>query len=299
MRPAALLSALLVFSAAAAAAQAYQASRLCRYEDPRIFESSGLASSSRSDDYFYTHNDSDTAPEIFAVSRGGETHATLKVAGARNYDWEDVARGPGDGGAPALFIGDIGDNGKVRKTIDVYRIPEPEIDASAKGIKGETGPAERFELEYPDGAHDAETLLIHPVTKRLFVVTKSWKGSGLYAAPLPLIMGSPNRLQKVGDFDWDDYPVTVRSLKDNVLCMMATGGSISGDGKRVVVRTYTDAYEWSIEGNDVAKAMRAKPLHIELPETRQGEAITYTRDGKGLLISSEGKHASVHELRPR
>ena len=104
-----LLMAALLAGAAAAPGSYAPASRVCALADARITESSGLASSSRSDEVFFTHNDSGDEPRVFAVGRNGETLTTLTVPGAANLDWEDIARGPDDHGTSCLYIGDIGD----------------------------------------------------------------------------------------------------------------------------------------------------------------------------------------------
>ena len=84
--------------------------------------------------------------------------ADLDVPGAEAVDWEDLALGPGPGGRPLLYLGDIGDNREARETVDVYRVPEPRATSGATA----TAPATRLRLRYPDGAHDAETLLVAP-----------------------------------------------------------------------------------------------------------------------------------------
>jgi hypothetical protein len=89
---------------------------LCRFADTRINESSGLAASACSDDYFFTHNDSGDGPRVYAVDRRGKTLTVFTVQGAESLDWEDMARGPGPGGKPALFLADIGDNAAIRVT---------------------------------------------------------------------------------------------------------------------------------------------------------------------------------------
>jgi hypothetical protein len=66
-----------------------------------------------------------------------------------------------------------------------------------------------------------------------------------------------------------------------------TGSDFSPDRRVVVVRTYTDAYEWRVHHGRVHQAMRRKPTHIALPSQPQGEAICYTRAGHDLLVSSE------------
>src|SRR5687767_9826648 len=102
---------LLTAVAPALAAGSYgEAALLCRFRDPEVRESSGMSSSSRSGDYFFTHNDSGDEARLFAVNRSGETLAVFRVPGASNLDWEDMARGPDDQGRPALYLGDIGDN---------------------------------------------------------------------------------------------------------------------------------------------------------------------------------------------
>jgi hypothetical protein len=81
--------------------------------------------------------------------------------------------------------------------------------------------------------------------------------------------------------------------------LATTGGDVSRDGSRVVVRTYSDAYEWQVSGGDVAGALTltAPRTRIPLPPTAQGEAVGYARDSRTLWVSSEGAGAPVHRLR--
>ena len=67
-------------------------------------------------------------------------------------------------------IGDIGDNNAVRENgLLVHRVLEPQPTDQAEVT---TEPPTSFRLRYPDGPGDAETLLVHPRTGRLYVVTK-------------------------------------------------------------------------------------------------------------------------------
>ena len=75
-----------------------------------------------------------------------------------------------------------------------------------------------------------------------------------------------------------------------------TGADISPDAERVVVRTYTDAYEWVVRDGDVAAAFAGEPTRTALPETEQGEAIAYDTDGRSWVTTSEGNGAPVHRL---
>src|SRR5262249_1641925 len=81
--------------------------------------------------------------------------------------------------------------------------------------------------------------------------------------------------------------------------VLVTGGAVSPDGTRVVLRTYTDAYLWRADDGDVARALTSgSPTRIPLPATRQGEAVTFSPDGRSLLTSTEGRPAAVHVVAP-
>jgi hypothetical protein len=189
-------------------------------------------------------------------------------------DWEAISRGPGR----TLWLGDIGDNNAVRdRGLLVHRIAEPD------GATNATLPSTRYRLRYEDGPRDAEALLVTPRTGQVLVVEKTYGSTaGVYAADLPLRPGGVvNVLHRVAE-------VHVPSV---------TGGDISPDGTRVVLRNYTAAYEWAVSDGDVVAALRRDPVRIALPRTEQGEGITYASDGRSLLTSSEGVGAPVYELR--
>ena len=255
------------------------ATELCRFADPRIDESSGVSAGARDTRYFFTHNDSGDSARFFAVDRTGATLATFDVEGARSEDWEDMARGLNEG-RPVLFFADIGDNFRRRPSVTVYEVLEPDPDEGDADVKV----LRRHELRYEDGPHDAETLLVHPRDSRMWVVTKEPGGvGGLYFA-------DHGMLRRQGDVRLDSL---VR--RPGAYARAVTAGEIRADGRRVVLRTPFEAFEWTIE-NDVHAAFAGEPLRIVLPATEQGEAIAYTRGGGGLIVTSEGTGAPVHVL---
>ncbi len=281
-----------------------------RFADERITESSGIVVSSTRDNLVFTHNDSGDSARFFAVDYRGCTLATYPLAEAAANDWEDMARGPDDKGRSSLFFADIGDNLHQRTDgISVYRVAEPmaepRVAASRPGATCSGGATKairnwaRFDLAYPDVPQDAETLLVHPRTGQLFVVTKTYaEVSGVYAAPDPLRPGVPNVMARVATIVFPPSPAdpTPNPPFGAAGRVNATGGDISPSGDRVVVRTYTDGWEWKIPKGDVAAAFDGAPTRIPLPSTQQGEAISYTRNGRSLLTSSEGVNAPVHLL---
>lgn len=153
-------------------------------------EASGLAVSRRSSGYLWTHNDSGH-PVVFAIDKKGSVTGKVRITGANVEDWEAIAVGPCSGGS-CLYVADIGDNDAARKRITLYRIPEPTPSVTTAAVDAV------FHLSYPDGAHDAEALLITPGGD-IFIVTKGETGPvALYRAPRDLTAGSTARLERVG-----------------------------------------------------------------------------------------------------
>jgi hypothetical protein len=253
-----------------------------RLREPQIAESSGVAASSTRDGLYFTHNDSGDTSRFFAVDTSGCALVIFDLADQSfvAFDWEDLARGPGKGGQPSLWFGDIGDNLAVRRNVTVYRALEPKVrrsvdpaTAECPSPKARTIKATAFDLTYEDGPHDAETVLVHPQTGQLFVVTKVGEGdAGVYAAPARLRSGRTNVLRRVASIPG----------RTNV-----TGGDIDPGGGRLVLRDYQDAFEYGIPDGDVAAAFAGEPRRIDLPAMPQGEAITYERDGSALVLTSE------------
>jgi hypothetical protein len=258
-------SAALVALLSGVVVPAESSSPLFRFADPRIVESSGLATSSYGDGIVYTHNDSGDQARFFAVGATGATVAVYTLRGAVNTDWEDMASGTDADGRPLLYLADIGDNSRSRASVDVYQVPEP------RGPSADV-PWVRYRFRYPDGPHDAETLLVDPRAKRLYIASKTLIGDGeLYAAPTTLSTTGVNVL------------TPVRSVPP-----LTTSGDFSPDGERVVFLTYLRAY-WA---TGVAATLHA----FDVPRQSQDEAIAFNRDGTSVLVGSEGVGSAVYRV---
>jgi hypothetical protein len=294
-RLALLLAATTAAALAAPSTAASPDPLLCNLTDDRITESSGVVVSSTSDRRLFTHNDSGDDARFFAIDDRCDTTATYALTGVDSDDWEDVARGPGANGEPVLWFGDIGDNAMMREQIAVYRVAEPR-PGRAGGQTQEVA-STAFTLRYEDRAHDAETLLADPRTGQLFVVTKTYFGAALvYAAPMELRADEVNVLTRVGEL-----LLTPTGTPGGPFGpfgqLSTTGGDVSPSGDRVVIRTYSDAYEWVVDGDlGEALTLTAPRTVTALPATAQGEAVTYSHDGRTLIVTSEGKGAPVHRI---
>ena len=283
-----LLAAGVVLAAASSATVAFH------WQDPRIAESSGLATASQGD-LVYTHNDSGDEARVFAVGLDGVTRTTYVLPGLEPRDWEDMARGPDEQGRSSLWLGDIGDNNAARTNgLLVHRIAEPPpTDAEQVVTEAPTS----FRLRYPDGPRDAESLIVHPVTGRLYVVTKPLAGTaGVYEAPAPLDAGRPNVLELVAEARTGATGTPGGPGIGGIANYLVTAGDIAPDGRRVALRTYTDLYEWTVPGDDLAAAFDGEPTIMPLPQTRQGEGLAYAPDGGSVLVSTEGPAGEVHRI---
>ena len=233
-----------------------------RFRDARIDESSGMAASIRHPGIVYTHNDSGHSARVFAVGRDGKTKAVLRLAGVTARDWEAITVGRDAHGRSWVYAADIGDNlGGAWSHVAVYRFAEP------AHLRDGTVHATKFRLRYADGPRNAEAAMIDPRNGRLYVVSKEWHG-GVYAAPDHLRAGRMNKLRRVG-------PAPA----------MATDAAWAPDGSSFVIRTYFSAEYYDRIGHEVTTTF--------LPSQKQGESITYTRDGRSVLIGSEGRHSPV------
>ena len=269
-------------------------SQLALLKDKAVKESSGLAASRRFHGIYWTHNDSGDGPFIYAFDRRGSNRGVWRVSGATARDWEDIAAGPGpSAGTNYLYIGDIGDNQEKRADIVVYRVPEPEISTTnlSKGKAAATAPSEAIRLRYPDGSHDAESLLVHPRTGNIYIITKiAFASPGIYEAVAPIQAGGVITMNRVGT-------LAVPSLFGGII----TGGAISPDGRRVAFCDYMQGYEAVLQnGSSSFDTIWKRPLTtISLGSRKQGEAITYRLDGRALLMTSEGSPMPLFQIERR
>lgn len=266
---------LLAVVAVASSAQYGHAVKLANLADTGVSESSGLAASLRDPRILWTHNDSGNPAILYATNRQGHPLARVTITGATNVDWEDMAEAPG----PVLWIADFGDNALIRTNLCLYRVTEPLIHPTATN-QTLVAAATRFPFSYPDGFHDAEALLVHPVTGDIYVVTKHNSGvSRVYRFPQPMTPTIPATLEFVTTLTFTGISVGRR----------VTGGDIRGDGARVLIRTYLFAYEWFLApGQSLASALAAPPAHTLTLPFSQGEAVAYSANGRDLLFTSEG-----------
>ncbi len=175
-------------------------------------------------------------------------------------------------GVSYVYIGEIGNNVSAQNLAirTVYRVPElTDLNANF-----EAEALERINYQYPDGPRDAETLLVDPLTRDIFIISKELEKAGIYRLPYPQSTTEPITAEFIG---------TIPEL------IIATGGDISEDGREILIRTYANVFYWRRgAGETIAQALSrksAKSLPYELEP--QGEAVCFGRDMKGYYTLSE------------
>jgi hypothetical protein len=225
---------------------------LFRFSDRAITESSGLVDAGS---VVYTMNDSGAGPLLYAIDpHTGDTTGVTTYSRSSVEDVEAIAPAPGG----TVWVGDIGDNAGSRRSVSLYR------------VRPGGGDAPRVDLTYPGGPRDAEALLVHPGTGRVFVVSKTVFGGTVYTVP-SLSPGAPHRLRQFARVPG-----------------LVTDGAFFPDGRHVLLRGYGSATVYTFPGFEPRGT-------VVLPAQQQGEGVSIGADGR-ILLSSEGLHAPVLEV---
>jgi hypothetical protein len=225
--------------------------------DARITESSGLARDVAGGLY-WTINDSGAGGVVYGLEPDGRLRGTLNYR-ATPTDVEAIAVHDS-----RLYVADIGDNNASRDMVTVYYFSNPR----ATGL---TVTYNAYDFRYPDGPHDAETLLVDDAG-RLYLVTKGAQG-GIYAAPPTPTRTATNALRRVGD-----APALV------------TDGVFLPDGQGLALLTYG-----SVRILDATSYQPVATAPVPAGQ-RQAESLAVSLDGSTLLVGSEGRGSKVYAV---
>jgi hypothetical protein len=237
----------------------------CQITDPRLPELSGLVDVG---DRTLAMNDGGDQVVVYALDAACRV-VDVHTVPVDPYDPEDMAVGS-DG---TVWLADTGDNLRHRSTVALHAL-RPD------------GSVAIFRLRYPDGAHDAEALLLAPDGTPYLVTKEVLGASGVYRPVSPLVEGGTVALAKVAGVNFS-LTGTEGGPVGRAGQLMVTGGAVARDGRHLALRTYTDAYVWTLTGSDVTGALATHPVRIALPDSPQGEAISFTPDSRQLVVASE------------
>jgi hypothetical protein len=259
--------------------------RVGAFDAETVPEASGLAASRRNPGVLYLLDDRPGTSEVWAIGTDGDMLGAITVSGLDARDTESLAVGPCAAGDPdaCVYVGDIGDNLRRRADIRVHRFPEPDLgEAVTSRVE-----ADSARLAYPDGAHDAEALIVDGAGA-LYILTK---------APFDPDTGVTGetrlyRALELGDGVLEDLgPVPVPEpqlpLHSQVVGNVVTGADYLD--WRVLVRTYDQVLEYRapLAGADLATLADWPVRSLPSPLEPQSEAIAWAADGCGYYTAGE------------
>ncbi|MBK7033492.1 MAG: hypothetical protein IPH49_09540 [Ignavibacteria bacterium] len=236
-------------------------------------EASGMVASTTNPDVLWMHNDSGDEPTLYAVTLKGGVMEKFTLPKATARDWEDMAYGPGpEPGKMYLYAGDIGDNEGKRQNITVYRLPEPDLSRKKSDRTTQSLTYDTFTFTYPDGARDAEALIVDPLTQDMYIVSKRDKKCRIYRAAAPHVSGTTRKLE------------FVTALPMNLF----TAGDISHDGSQILLKNYLYVWHWTRNGKEpLTETFKREATRITYMPEEQGEAICFTPKDDGFYTTSE------------
>jgi len=243
-----------------------------------LIEASGIVASRANPGVLWTHNDNSGDRNIFAIDTQGTYLGRYTLDfGPAGSDPEDIAAGPGpDGTGDWLYFGDTGSNAQTRNRLLIRWVAEPVVSLGQVPVTETISTGEILYLTYPDGeTYDAETLLVDPDSKDLFVLTKRVSSPKIFRAPYPLSTTEDNVMIYEGEVTWGDSSLT--------------GGEISPDGSQIALTRYGASRHWfRTAGSTVAETLTASS-GAALPKAaeEQGEAICFDYQSYNIFTISE------------
>ena len=229
-----------------------------KYTHPDIQESSGIVTSQQFEGVYWTLNDSGNPATLYATKIDGELIQEITVRGSNNFDWEAL----GIDSENRLWIGEIGNNSRLRQDLKVMVVAEPDPfkDTEVEVIAS-------YPYQYPNENVDAEGLFIAGGIP--YIVSKERERAVLYRFPT-LEPDVKQVLVRVGEFTEAKF---------------ITGAGLSEDGTRLAVCTYDALWVYNGVANDLAEMIQGTPWH--LPHDFSGEAVCF--DGYDLVLTNEGR----------
>jgi hypothetical protein len=246
-----------------------------KVKDKALDEVSGIAASRTNPGLYYVHNDSGGKNEVYVLNAKGKKVHTIVLNGAVNRDWEDIAVGPGPAGyANYIYVGEIGDNKAQYPDITLYRYPEPNfaLREIRKREPGEAPVVVPLSVIFEESAKDCETLMVDPLNGDVYLVSKREQKVGLYQIKAPLADTGINVARRILDLDF----------------ALATGGDISPQRDKVIIKNYDKVFCWSVKpAQEIKDALSQPPTELPYIVEPQGEAICCSANGKSYLTISE------------
>lgn len=242
-----------------------------------LVEVSGMQASKVNPGYMWVFNDEKETPQVYLVNiANGRVAASFTPnPGVSNVPWGDPEAIRLSQVQTKLVLADIGDNANNRPTSGANQpsllvLPEPK-GAGAKGVLS----AQRLPIAYPGGLQvNAETLLIHPTTDQVYIITKEATQGRVYSFGALSAMNTTNNVGTL---------VATLGLDE------VSDGTHTSSGAFILLRSAKSKQttvlkpNWSLAG------------FIDTPAMTKGEAIT-VENSCGFLVTTEGSAPPVYRV---
>ena len=264
--------------------------------DAQMSEISGLAASRRHPGVLWMHDDGGNPARLFATDANGRRIATFTVEGVTKTDWEDMAAFELDG-RHYLLVADTGDNGGLRRTLQLHVFEEPDRLENAR-----VTPAWSIAFRWPDGPLDCEAVAVDAAAGQILLISKKRVPPELFSLPLRpygdglQVASARGALAGVPAPSQDDSANAPRRRRYE---HQVTAADLSPDGRQLAVMTYRDLLLYSRQGaEDWSRTIARAPRMSPLPWLPQAEALGWRADGKALLATGEFIPAPLFRLQP-
>jgi hypothetical protein len=264
--------------------------------DPQLGEISGLAASRRHPGTLWMLDDGGNPARVFAVGPTGDRIATLRIEGVTKTDWEDIAAFELDG-RRYLLLADTGDNGGLRRTLQLHVVEEP-----ARLENARLRPAWSIAFRWPDGARDCEAVAVDAARGRVLLISKKREPPELFTLPLRAGTREVQVARRVGALAGVPQPsaeAIERSPRRAALEGQPTAADVSPDGRTLAVMTYRYLLLYPRQrGDGWSQAVGRPPRVVELPWLPQAEAMGWADDGRALYATGEFVPAPLYRVVP-
>jgi hypothetical protein len=253
--------------------------------DADLGEVSGLAASHAHRGLYWAHNDGGNDAELMAIRADGGRVATYAVRGVADVDWEDMASFELDG-RNYLLVADTGDNGGIRKTLELAVFEEPAQLRDGETLK----PAWTISFRWPDGARDCEAAAVDAAAGKVLLISKKRVPPELFELPLRPADGlqTAKLVTTLAGIAQPDQAQLRKNPVYGRYRSQISAMDLSPNGRVLAVLNYHAVHLYVRKpGQDWPQALAAEPGRLDFPWLPQAEGMAFSLDGRSLLIASE------------
>jgi hypothetical protein len=240
-----------------------------------VNESSGMELNDNNQ--IWTLNDSGGKPELYLCDTTGRLIRTLKIANAKNRDWEDLTQD--DRGN--YYIGDFGNNNNGRKDLTIYKIPNPDR------VRADFVRAETITFTFED-----QTAFPPPRDQLNFdCESVIWKDGHLYLFSKHRTFPMRTNLYRLPDAPGDYVAQKISSFQTSgpdetdLFNHWISAADISPDGTKVCIISSGKMWIfYDFEGDDFFSGQHRR---IDLSSSSQREAIVFVSNTSVYVTDEE------------